>query len=133
MLQPDTAEGVDLLAPIEPGTYPAEITAALPKTSKKGGSMLEVKVTVNVQGKEKKRTGYVMVAGPGAASFDQLLRATHNDQLADVYKDATVPSAEKPGFDEQTLVGQQVMVVIDSQINQNDGTPRDNIKSWLKA
>lgn len=133
MLTPDTAEGVDLLAPIEPGTYAAEITAALPKTSKKGGAMLEVKVTVDVQGKEKKRTGYVMVSGPGAASFDQLLRATHNDKVADIYKDATIPAAQKPEFDEQSLVGQRVMVVIDSQINQQDGSTRDNIKSWLKA
>lgn len=130
MLTPDTAEGVDLLKPIDPGTYPAEITAAIPATSKKGGSMLQVKVTIDVQGAQKKRTGYVMVSGPGAASFDQLLRATHNDQLADTYKD---PTAAKPEFDEQTLVGQQIMVVIDSQINQQDGTTRDNIKSWLKS
>lgn len=130
MLNPDTAEGVDLMAPIDPGTYPAEITAVLPRTSKKGGSMIEVKTTITVNGKEKKRTGYVMVSGPGAASFDSLLRATHFDQLADTYKDPTV--SPKPAFDEQSLVGQRIMVVIDTQLDQNQ-QPRDNIKSWLKA
>lgn len=131
MLTPDTAEGVDLLAPIEPGTYPATITAAVPATSKKGGSMLQVKVDIDVKGKTKKRTGYVMVSGPGAASFDQLLRATHFDQLADEYKDPTVQP--KKDFDEQDLVNQSVMVVIDQQLNQQDNSMRDNIKSWLKA
>ncbi len=133
MLQPDTAEGVDLMAPIEPGTYQATITAAVPSTSKKGAPMLEVKVDVNVNGKTKKRTGYIVVSGPGAAGFDQLLRATHNDSLADIYKDGSVSADMKPGFDEQTLVGQSVMLVIDSQLDKNTQQQRDNIRSWLKA
>ena len=131
MLQPDTAEGVDLMAPIEPGTYPAVIVAATPTTSKKGGSMLEVKTEIEVGGKTKKRTGYVMVSGPGAASFDSLLRATHFDKLADEYKDPTVQP--KKDFDEQQLVGQKVMVVIDQQLNKDNGQMRDQIKTWLKA
>lgn len=135
MLKPDTAEGVDLLSPIDPGTYPATILSAMPKTSKKGGAMLEVKLEVTVNGKIKKRTGYVMVSGPGAGNFDSLLRATHNDALADIYKDGSVSPDMKPDFDEQTLVGQAVNLVFDTQLDnsQTPPVPRDNIKNWLKA
>jgi hypothetical protein len=129
MLTPDTAEGTDLLAPIKPGTYPASITAATPKVSKKGSGMVEVKVTISVNGKEKKRTANVVVSGPGAAGFDQLLRATNFDKLADTYKDPTIQP--KPDFDEQTLVGQSVNVVVDHQMYNNE--TRDQIKGWLKA
>lgn len=128
-LTPDTAEARDLMSPIEPGTYPARIVKAEAKTSKNGNPGLELKLHVNVQGTEKTRTSWVNVTGKGAMAFDQLLRACHMDDLADIYADKSNPN--KPLFDEGTLVGQDVSVVIDQQLYE--GQMRDQVKSYMKA
>lgn len=128
-LQPDTAEAADLMSPIPNGTYKAVIREAKVDTSKAGNEGLRLKVGVEVNGTERTRTSWVNVSGKGAIGFDQLLRACHMDDLADIY--VSKDRVTKPAFDEQTLVGQNVQVVIDQQLYE--GQMRDQIKSWLKA
>lgn len=127
VIMPDTSAAEEL-SNIEPGTYPATIVSAVPKTSKeKGTPMLEVTFNVNVGGKERTRKTWVMTAGPGSFNFDTLLRAVHQEQLADEIK-------ARPGqvaFDTDVLTGQLVQVVIETELYQ--GQQRDRVKTYLPA
>jgi hypothetical protein len=141
LIQPDTSEAADL-SPIPEGTYPGKIKEVKPTKSKKQENMLETKVSITVPGSDKPRTRktWIMIEGAGAGNFDQLLRACHFDELADKYKDPSI--TEKPPFDTDSLVDQDVNVVIVPEIYQRtgpDGNPvgepelRDRIKGFLKA
>ena len=140
IIQPDLSEAADL-SPISEGTYPGKIKEAVPEISKeKKTPMIRLKVGVQVDGKERTRRAYIMTAGPGASGFDQLLRAVHMDELADKYKDPEVTN--KPAFDTDTLVDQDVNVIIVPELFQQkgpDGNPigspevRDRIKGFAKA
>lgn len=127
IIQPDTSLAQEM-GPIEPGTYPAKIVDVEYKTSKSGNPMIVVKFDVNVDGKSRTRNAYVVVSGEGAFGFDQLLRACHFDDLADQYRDPSVPN---PDFDTDNLKGIELQVRIDSELYQ--GQKRDNIKSYAKA
>lgn len=140
----DTSEAQDF-APIEPGTYPASITAA-PIQQSKGAEgkpkvwMVVPSFAIRVGADEKPRTrkAWLVTQGEGTFGFDQLLRAVNMDELADKFKDKSGP---KPDFDSDSLIGQELQVVIDSQIYQpkdasgnpsGDSQLRDRIKTFLK-
>lgn len=123
ILIPDTS---NILGVIPPGTYPADIVDAEAQTSKKGNSMVVPTFSITVEGKQYTRKAWVVIEGPGAFNFDQLLRAIGQNQLADRYR-----AGEKVPFDTDTLKGQHLNVVVDTEIRDNQ--ERDNIKSYLKA
>lgn len=111
---------------IEPGTYPAKIVSADPGTSNSGSPKIVVKMEVNVGGKARPRTAHIVTSGKGAFNFDRLLRACRLDTDADGIK-------ANPGsyaFDTDKLVGQELNVVIDSELYQ--GEARDQIKSFVR-
>lgn len=129
IIQPDTSEAVNM-GPIEPGTYRAKIVDVPYQLSKKNNPMIVPKFEISV-GDEKPRVrqAFLVISGPGSFNFDQLLRACHFDELADQYKDPSVPN---PDFDTDTLVGQELQVVIDSRLDDGNNL-RDDIKGFLKA
>lgn len=114
---------------IEPGTYPAEITAVDYKQSKAGNPMIVVDFGIQVGESVRPRKSYLVITGEGAYNFDSLLRACGFGQLADQYKDKNVQP--KPSFDTDQLIGQRVNVVIEP--NLFNGEMRDQIKSYLPA
>lgn len=129
LIQPDLSDA-DAFGPIEPGTYPAKIESVEAKQSNKGNPMIVPKFVINVEGKDRKRNAYLVIQGEGAYGFSQLLRACHFDQLADIYGNRSVPLNEKPPFNTDDLVGQELQVVIDTQIY--NGEKRDQIKNYLR-
>lgn len=140
ILKPDTSNAADL-SPINEGIYKGSIVAVTAKKSKeKQENMLELKCKLQVDGKEKERTTFVMLEGKGAGAFDNLLRAVHMDQLADVYKDPNV--TDKPDFDTDSLLNQEVQFRIEADLYQkkdDQGNPvgsariTDKIVGFLKA
>lgn len=142
VIQPDTSEMVDL-SPIPEGTYEAKILEAPSQISKseKRTPMIVPKFEITVPGREKPATrkAFIPTAGEGASGFDMLLRACHFDELADQYKDKNVNP--KPSFDTDTLIGQELMVIIAPELYQRQdaagnavGEPevRDRIKGYFK-
>lgn len=127
LINPDTSQALEMGA-IEPGTYPGKITAVDYGKSKSGNNMITVSIEVMVEGKPRPRKAYHVISGEGSYGFDQLLRATGFADLADAYKD---PTQENPPFDTDSLLGQEFMVVVDSQIY--NGEKRDQIKTYLKS
>jgi len=126
LLTPNTSEMEDL-TPIEPGTFAATIVKAEADKSKAGNQMIVPTFEVAVGDGTRTRKSYLAIEGRGTWGFDQLLRACDMDELADQYKDPTV---ENPPFDTDVLIGQSVMLVIDTQEYQ--GQPRDTITTYLK-
>jgi hypothetical protein len=129
VVNPDTSAAQEMTA-IEPGTYKARITEVEFKTSKSAGNpMIVPKFMVQVgDGKERPRSAYLVITGEGAYGFDQLLRATGFDDLADKYK---AKEGEKPNFNTDDLIGQELNVVIEA--DTYEGKLRDKIKSFLRA
>lgn len=129
VVNPNTKDMEDL-SPTEPGTYPARISEVGSQRSKGSNvQMIVPKFKVDVGGgKVKTRKSYVCIEGPGAGSFDQLLRACHFDDLADHYAD---PDTDNPPFDTDQLVDQELLVVITNQ--DYEGETRDNIARFLPA
>lgn len=127
IINPDTSNALEMGA-IAPGTYPAEIAAVEFKSSKAGNPMIVVDFSVDVEGTKRPRKGYLVITGEGANGFDQLLRATGFEKIADQYKSKT---GAKPSFDTDQLIGQHLNVVIEPNLYQ--GEMRDQIKSFLKA
>lgn len=131
IIQPDTSEAQDM-APIEPGTYQADIMSVDYQIAKSSGNpMIVPKFAVTVEQGKKPRTrgAYLVITGEGAFGFDQLLRACHLDEIADQYKDPSIQP--KPPFDTDVLVGQKVQVVIAEDIYKDQ--KRDKITGFLKA
>lgn len=128
IINPDTSEAVDMSA-IEPGTYPAKIVEVASQVSKQGNPMIVPKFQVTVDGKRRIRKSYLVITGEGAYGFDQLLRATGFSDIADQYKNPSVNP--KPPFDTDSLIGQELMVKIDSEMYENE--LRDQIKGYLPA
>lgn len=129
LIKPDLTDA-DSFGPIEPGTYPAKIEQVDYKTSGKGNPMIVPKFAIEVNGKVRKRNAYLVIVGEGAYGFSQLLRAAHFDELAQAYGDKSIPLDQKPEFNTDDLVGQEVMVVIDHQLY--NGEMRDTIKNYLR-
>jgi hypothetical protein len=129
IVQPDTTQAEDL-SPIEPGTYRARISeCGHQKGKEKGTNMIVPKFKVTVNGKERPRTAYLVIEGPGAWNFDQLLRACNMVQLADDYRNPAVQP--KPPFHTDRLVNQEVNVVITEDLYQ--GQKRDKITGFLRV
>lgn len=127
IINPDTSAAQDM-GPIAPGTYKAKIEAVEYKISDAGNPMIVPEFAVVVDGKAKKRKAFLVITGEGAYGFDQLLRATGFSQLADQYRD---PQQANPDFDTDSLIGQELDVVIDHQMYK--GEKRDAIKTYLKS
>lgn len=130
LIQPDLSDA-DSFGPIEPGTYQAKIESVEAKQSGKGNPMIVPKFVIDVEGKPRKRNSYLVITGEGAYGFSQLLRACHFDDLAAKYGDRSTPLGEKPPFNTDDLIGQELQVVIDTQIY--NGEKRDTIKNYLRA
>lgn len=128
IIQPDTSAAVNM-GPIEPGTYKAKITAVGYKTSKeKGTPMIVPEFEVNVNGEIRPRSAHLVITGKGAMGFDQLLRATGFDDVADKYRD---PSQDNPPFDTDSLVGQELEVIIENEMYE--GKKQDRIQGFMRA
>lgn len=127
IINPDLSDALDM-SPIEPGTYKARIEAVTAKTSSKGNPMIEVDFVVFTGDREAPRKTWLVISGAGAYGFEQLLRATGFDDIADAYKDK---SATKPPFDTDNFVGQELNVVIVTEMYNNE--PRDKISTYLRA
>lgn len=128
IITPDTSSQLEF-KPLEPGTYPAKITDVQYGTSKSSGNpMLTVTMDVNAEGRAVPRKAFLVITGEGSYGFDQLLRACRMDQLADAYKDK---SAEKPPFDTDELIGQEINVIVEHETYNNQ--LRDRVKTFLRA
>lgn len=128
VVQPDTSQAEDL-SPIEPNTYPARIVeCAFEKSKEKNTPMIVPKFKVKVGEKERTRQSYLVIAGPGAWNFDQLLRACHMDELANKYRDPAV--SPKPPFDTDSLINQELLVVVEEELYK--GQKRDRINGYLR-
>jgi hypothetical protein len=130
LIKPDTSTAVEFVN-IAPGTYKAKITACPFETSKAQNPMIVPNFDIEVEGKIMKRKGYLVITGEGAGGFSQLLRACHFDDLAAKYADKSIALADKPDFNTDDLVGQELNVVVDHQLY--NGTMRDYLKAYLKA
>lgn len=131
LIQPDLSEAMDL-GPIPAGTYPAKIVGCEFKTSSKGKPMVVPEMEITVDGKNRKRKAYLVISGPGAYGFEQLLRACHFEAYADTLKDPTAPKA---GFDTDQFINQQLQVVVEEEIRSDEGHQgevSDRIKTFLK-
>lgn len=125
LIAPDTSQAIDM-TPILPGTYRARVQEIGFELSKKGNPMVVVKFGVTVDDKVRSRNSYLVITGEGAGGFDQLLRSCHFVTEADAYR-----AGGKEPFDTDKLLGQELLVVIDTQ--QYEGSPRDFIKTFLAA
>lgn len=135
VLQPDTSQAQDFTTPIEPGTYHARIVSCEAKKSKQGNSMIVPKFEITLaDGKTRSRQSYLVIVGEGAMGFDQLLRAVHMTELADQLRDPSV--SPKPSFDTNSLIGQELQVVIEPNIYKPEGgqeQKRDQISGYLRV
>lgn len=128
LIKPDLKDA-DSFGPIEEGTYKARVESVEFKTSKNDNPMIVPKFTVWVEGKERKRVAYLVITGEGAYGFSQLLRACHFEELANIYGDKSVAFEDKPEFNTDQLVGQELQVVIGKQLY--NGQMRDQITNYL--
>lgn len=134
VLQPDTSAAEDFSTPIEPGTYHARIIACEAGRSKQGNQKIMPKFKIQVNGHDRTRTAHLVVSGEGSMGFDQLLRACHMNDLADAYRDASLQT--KPPFDTDTLIGQELQVVVEENIYKPDNGPeqkRDQLTGFLRV
>lgn|SRR5512138_1500396 len=109
---------------IEPGTYRAKITSADPGISSSNNPKIVAKLDVDVNGKTYHRQSHLVTSGAGAFNFESLLRAVHMGDIADRLR-----AGEKVPFDTDSLIGQEVAVVVEASIYNNQ--PSDQIKSFL--
>ena len=109
---------------IDPGSYPAKITSAEPGISSSNNPKVVVKFDVDVGGKTYHRQSHIVTSGAGAFNFESLLRAVHMGDIADRLR-----AGEKVPFDTDSLIGQQLIVVVEASIYNN--MPSDQIKSYL--
>lgn len=130
LIKPDTSAAQGM-GTIEPNTYPAKITGVEFSTSKKGNPMIVPTFEISVGAETRTRKSYLVITGEGAYGFEQLLRACHFDAQADAYADKSVPLADKPEFNTDDLIGQELNVVIDHQ--SYNGELRDYIRNYLRA
>jgi len=128
IVNPDTSN-ISEQGAIEPGTYKAKVSAVDFQTSKSGNPMIVVSMDVDVNGKSRPRKTWLVITGEGAYGFDNLLRATGFEEIADKFRDASVQP--KPDFNTDDLIGQEVNVVIES--DTYNGQLRDKVRSFLKA
>jgi len=125
MIQPDLSD----VGPIEPGTYKARIDKVDTGVSKSGNPKLDIQFSVFAGGERPKTRKVSMpYTGGGAFGFAGLLRACHFNELADAY---TKKDGAKPPFDTDSLVSQELMVVVEA--DTYNGQMTDKIVSYLPA
>lgn len=131
MITPDTSDALDM-SPIPPGTYLAKVTNAETGISKAQNPKVVVHLDITVPGRRNvmKRQAHLAIAGQGSGGFDQMLRASGFEALAEQYRD---PQAPNPPFNTDDLIGKEFNVVIESGINPTTGGKNDNIQTYLKA
>src|SRR5256885_1079438 len=120
VLQPDTSQAEDFGTPIPPGTYAARIAECAVGKSKAGNDKIVPKFKIKVGETERTRVAHIVTSGEGAMGFDGLLRAAKMSQLADAYRDKALKT--KPPFDTDSLVGVELMVVIEPNLYHNPQT-----------
>ena len=125
IIEPDLS-GV---GPIEAGTYKAKIDEVVDGISKAGAPKLVVQFSVEVGNEKKVRKVHMPYSGAGAFGFDSLLRACHFEDIANGLQKKN--AAERPKFDTDQLIGQELMVVIEASIY--NGQPTDQINGYLRA
>ncbi len=134
ILNPDTSDAEDFSTPIEPNTYPARIVACDAGKSKAGNQKVMPKFKISVGDTTRTRTAHLNISGEGAIGFDQLLRAVDMDELADAYKDKQLNP--KPPFDTNSLIGCELLVVVEENLYHNPDTKqderRDQISGYLR-
>lgn len=123
LIKPDLSETSGVK---EPGTYQAKIVSADPGVSGAGNPKIILKMAMQYEGKEVNYTAHVPTAGKGAFVFENLLRATHFDDVANALR-----RREDVAFDTDNLIGQELLVVIEN--TEQDGQTRDQVKTYLKA
>jgi hypothetical protein len=124
IINPDLSE---VNKPLEPNTYPAEISAPIDmQVSKAGNPMIVIPFVLNNNGKNVKRTVRQVITGAGAFGFEQLLRATGFDDVANSLK-----SGNPQPFDTDKLVGQKLNVTVET--DTYNGQLTDKITGYLKA
>jgi hypothetical protein len=135
VLQPDTSAAEDFSTPIPPNTYPARIVSVEVGKSKAGNDKIVPKFKIMTKDGERTRVAHLVIAGEGSMGFDQLLRAAKMTDLADAYRDKELK--KKPPFDTNSLVGVELMVVIEPNLYHNPETKqdenRDQIGGYLPA
>ena len=124
IVNPDTSS----VQTITPGTYPSRITSVLLDTSQKGEQMLRLTHEINANGDLKSVGDIVMLEGRGVFSLINLLRAIGEEDMANDYVN---PEVENPGLDTDVFMNAELQAVVDTQMY--NGTPRDNVASYLKA
>jgi hypothetical protein len=125
IIHPDTSE-IPSNDPVEPGVYAGKIISVDTKISNAGNQMIVPKVEFNAGGQRRVRNDYVVVTGKGAFKFDQLLRATGFEGVADALRDGSGSS-----FDTDELIGVEVNVQIEA--DTYNGELRDKVAGYLKA
>lgn len=137
ILMPDTSEAEDL-TPSVPGTYRAVISKVGSQKSKEKQNDMVVPtysftapplnpdpITGKQEPRKVNRRSFLNITGPGSFGFDQLLRTTGNDKIADEIK-------AHPGqvpFDTDLVQGKEVQVIITNGLYNNKIT--DNVDSIL--
>ena len=124
LINPDLT-GIKGLEAINPGVYPAKITKADPGVSKAGNPIVKAEFDVTVDNDSRHRFASIPTSGAGAFMFEQLLRATHFDDVADKLK-----AGEPTSFDTDSLIGQEINLQIESDMY--NGAVTDKIKGYLK-
>jgi hypothetical protein len=88
--------------------------------------MIVIPFVLNNNGKNVKRTVRQVITGAGAFGFEQLLRATGFDDVANSLK-----SGNPQPFDTDKLVGQKLNVTVET--DTYNGQLTDKITGYLKA
>ena len=135
ILNPDTSDAEDFSKPISPGTYKAKIVACDGGKSKAGNQKAVPKLKITTDDGVRTRSAHLVVSGEGSMGFDQLLRACDMGDLADAYRDKNV--SPKPPFDTDSVVGHEVLVIVEENLYHNPETKqdekRDQISGFLRA
>ena len=126
IIEPDTSEVKEMM-PLDPGVYPAEITACDFKESKAGNPMIVPVFSITApDGTTRQRRSYIVVTGNAAFTFDSFLRACGFEDYADELK-----AGSKTPFDTDSLIGLCVNVQVEQEAY--NGKLIDTIKGYMKA
>lgn len=136
IINPDVSQMTDF-EPSEPNTYLTTIIAVDPVKGKEKGTLgiqpsLEFEAPRLKDGEVRKiiRKPWHSIEGPGAFTFDQLLRCIGEDALADEIK----KRPGQVGVDTDLFIGKQVNAIISTGIYKpKDGPERqqDEVKGYL--
>ncbi len=113
------------------GTHEGTIVDVIDKPSSTGNPMLTVESLLEVDGLKYAIRGYHVYTGRSAYGFENLLRATHFDDVADKLK-----KGERLNFDTDELKGQRVQVIVEERVDNRDPsgqTKTKGVKGYLPS